>query len=82
MRKFRDSMQKTIAFINKTYPIIAIEMEMVADRIKTMQQIIDLYNYEPEEFCVLNNGDFSINNVIFLEDSSFRPLLVMFLFVK
>ncbi|XP_020287039.1 uncharacterized protein LOC109856323 [Pseudomyrmex gracilis] len=73
---FHDSMKIASVLINMYYPIIAAKMKMVADRVYTMQQIIDLYNYEPEEFCVLNNGDFSVHNLFFSEEDSNCPSLL------
>lgn len=82
MRIFCITMKNAIAFIEETYPLIATKMKIVIHKIQSMGQIYELLNYELKEFCVLNNGDFSITNVHFNQDSDFTPLMVMILSVK
>ncbi|XP_046738968.1 uncharacterized protein LOC124407157 [Diprion similis] len=42
------------------------------------QRIQDVYSYDPEEFCVLNHGDAWVNNMLFVEDKSGKPIEQVF----
>ncbi|XP_020287044.1 uncharacterized protein LOC109856326 isoform X2 [Pseudomyrmex gracilis] len=61
--------------MEQIYPVIAAKIESVLNNLHNIDQIIELFSYEPEEFCVLNNGDFSTSNLLFPDNSSL-PLLL------
>lgn len=45
---------------------------LVKDRVR------ETYEYEEEEFCVLNHGDTRVNNILFKEDEHGKPLEQVF----
>ena len=51
----------------------------IADKINKLSRdlkirISSVFKYDPDEFCVLNHGDFWISNVMFKHDQEGKPL--------
>lgn len=68
---------------DQKYAHIATKLDKL---VKTFRdRCVDVYKYEPNEFCVLNHGDCWINNIMFRESDDGKlndVLMVIFFLIK
>lgn len=60
---------------NKVYQECSKKMEDLAGRVSN--EVVKIYDYDPDEFCVINHGDCWINNFMFKDDERGEPLDVL-----
>ncbi|XP_076763133.1 uncharacterized protein LOC143430643 [Xylocopa sonorina] len=86
----RKNMQAPLTLINSSLMRISNQVEQWPDEWSTRvakklaklcpiveEQLADIYDFDPDDFCVLNHGDCWINNLMFKEDEKGQPVDVL-----